>query len=88
MINFDNMYNHVNAKRLHIAFCLESEQKAKQSLYRQAVLNATIKSKFPTEMLLPAATRHMVDLLHAAAQQGFDTTSSPSVACGHSAKGT
>lgn len=92
MIDFENMYDRVNAKRLHIAFCLESETKSKQSLHRRAVVNATIQSKFPKEMLLPGAMRHMVDLLRAAAQQASDKDPSagpsPLVARGSAAIGT
>ena len=69
MLDYDLMCKHVQPCFLHYAFCLDSQEVAARSLRHRALVNATIRAKFPpSSTLLLDATARAADALRAAAQ--------------------
>ena len=69
MLDYELMYRLVEPNQLHFTFVMDSKEVSARSLRHQALVNATIRAKFPSSStLLPCAIAQAEDALRAAAQ--------------------
>ena len=81
MLDYDLMMKHVEPCFLHYTFCMDSRGVAARSLRHRALVNATIRAKFPpSSKLLHGATAQAEAALRAVAQPPAHPGT---LACGH-----